>query len=165
MMQEHLNPDCEFLFQRPKASAEIEKSINPNIWFCNQKIGTNPLTAFMSKMNHGCDISRVYTNHSIHVTGATFLSRNNFSAKQIMSVTGHHSINSLVIYQKVLYNKKLCMGMSINYFINSDALEVNSPMQEKSNEINTPQYCRIAPKGKKNVPETVKKAPYFTKKI
>ena len=146
MMEEHLNPDCEFLFQKPRHPKDIDVK-DQNIWYCNAKIGVNPLSSFMSRMSHAADLSCVYTNHSICVTGATFLSRNNFSAKQIMSVTDHHSINSLAIYQKVSSNEKLCMGMSINYFLNSDNPEVNTPVvHEKPEEQNQVRYRPIAPK-------------------
>ena len=144
MLQEHANPDCEYLWQKVRKVADIQNS-NPNIWYCNAKIGPNPLASFMSCLSHAADLSRVYTNHSIRVTGTTFLSRNNFSAKQIMSVTGHHSINSLAIYQKVSENEKLCMGMSINYFINSDRPEINAPLQPREQE-NVLKYRSIAPK-------------------
>ena len=39
----------------------------------------------------------------------------NFTAKQVMSVTDHKSINSLAIYQKVRENDKLSMGISLTY--------------------------------------------------
>ena len=52
---------------------------------------------------------------SLRVSGITNLTRNNFSYKQIMSISGHKSIESLVIYQKVNANEKLCMGLTLGY--------------------------------------------------
>ena len=42
----------------------------------------------MSKM---CELSKIYTNHSIRVTGASLLTRMKYSLKEIMSVTGYKS--------------------------------------------------------------------------
>ena len=54
-------------------------------------------------------------NHHIRVTGASTLTRSNYTAKQVMSVTGHKSIQSLFIYQKVCEDDKLSMGISLMY--------------------------------------------------
>ena len=43
------------------------------------------------------------------------LDRSNFTAKQVMSVTGHKSIQRLSIYQKVRKDDKLFMGISLTY--------------------------------------------------
>ena len=69
-----------------------------------------------------------------------------------MSVTGHHSINSLAIYQKVSSNEKMAMGMSINYFLNTEKPEVNAPLQPVQQRENI-RYVPIAPKN----PNTVRK--------
>ena len=39
-----------------------------------------------------------------------------------MSVTGHHSLNSLAIYEKVSTNEKITMGMCMNYYLSTDNL-------------------------------------------
>ena len=103
----HLSPLMDSLWQYPKTK---EECTDADIWYRNKKIGPNPLSEFMSKMSHAADLTKVYTNHCIRVTGATFLARNQFSPKQIMSITGHKSINSLSIYQKVSTDEKLSMG-------------------------------------------------------
>ncbi len=59
-------------------------------------------------------LSRVYTNHSIRVTAATFLKCNKFSDNQIMAITGHHSVTSLSLYEKVSTEEKLLMGKAMN---------------------------------------------------
>ena len=121
----HLSPMCEDLWQQPKTLEESKKS---NIWYKNRKIGPNPLASFMSRMSHEADLSRVYTNHSICVTGSTYLLRNQYSAKQVMSITGHKSLNSLSIYQKVSTDEKLAMGYAMSVYIQSDKLQ--NPMQK-----------------------------------
>ena len=117
-----LHPRCDSLWQYPK------ETINDvDIWFKPLKIGPNPLSEFMSRLSHSADLSRVYTNHSIRVTGMTFLARNNFSPKQIMAITGHKSVNSLAIYQKVSNSEKLQMGWCMNYYINCDKPQTYEP--------------------------------------
>jgi len=58
-------------------------------------------------------LSRIYTNHSIRVTGATILSRKKYSCSQIKEVTGHKSVSSLAVYQRVSDEEKLQMGKSL----------------------------------------------------
>ena len=60
-------------------------------------------------------MSRIYSNHCTRVTGVTKLSRTQFTAKQIMSISCHKSLYSLAIYQKVASDKKLMMGMTLMY--------------------------------------------------
>ena len=64
-------------------------------------------------MSAKCKLSQKYTNHCIHVTGTTNLIRAHFNAKQIMSVTGHKSMHSLGVYQRISSMEKLKMGMSL----------------------------------------------------
>ena len=113
-----VHPRCDFLRQQVKEEHDFT---DLDIWYKPLKIGENPLAAFMSCISHAADLSRVYTNHSICVTGTTFLGRSNFSDKQIMSVTGHRSINSLSVYKKVSDQEKIQMGQAISAYLQSDA--------------------------------------------
>ena len=92
----HLHPRCDALWQQVKT--EIKDA---DIWYRPRPIGANPLSTFMSRISYDASLSKVYTNHSIRVTGTTCLSQCNYSAQQIMAVTRHRSINSLSVYQKV----------------------------------------------------------------
>ena len=60
------------------------------------------------------EISQRYTNHCIRVTGATNLSKI-FNSKQVMSITGHKSLQSLALYQHVRSDEKMAMGLSLTY--------------------------------------------------
>ena len=112
----HLQPRCEYLWQHSKNKEDIKDTV----WYKPSKIGPNPLSGFMSRVSHDADLSCVYTNHSIRSTATTFLGRANFSAKQIMSITGHHSVNLLAVYQRVSQNEKLQMGLAMNFYLQSD---------------------------------------------
>ena len=73
----------------------------------------------MTNLSKKCDLSRVYSNHSIRATGATILSRSNFNPAQIMAVTGHKSVSSLTVYQQVSEGEKLIMGQSLSNFVHT----------------------------------------------
>ena len=143
-----LHPRCGYLWQHCKDKEDITDS---DIWFKPLKIGQNPLAAFMSRVSHDADLSKVYTNHSIQVTGTTLLVRYNFSDKQIMSVSGHRSINSLSVYKKVSDQEKIAMGMAMNHYIHTGQQQImnninipkpsaalGAPPKEKESEIVTP---------------------------
>ena len=110
----HLNPLIPNLWQYPK---ENEKWLTSEVWYTNKPIGANLLASFMSRMSHIADLSQSYTNHSIRVTGTTYLTRSHFSANQIMAITGHKSINSLAIYQKVSTDEKLAMAYAMSCYL------------------------------------------------
>ena len=69
----------------------------------------------MSKISEDLNLSKRYTNHCIRVTGVMNLTRANFTAKQVMSITGHKGVDSLAIYQRVQSDEKLSMGISLTY--------------------------------------------------
>ena len=87
-----LHPDNKFMWQYP-----LDK-IN---------------ASFMSELSRDCDLSQIYINHSIRVTGCTILTRCNFSYLEIMAVSGHKSVQSLAIYQKTKENDKIKMGKAL----------------------------------------------------
>ena len=113
----HLSPFIQDLWQYPKDRDVMAQS---EVWYYNKKIGSNPLSAFMSTMSHDAELSRSYTNHSIRVTATTYLGREDFSSKQIMAITGHRSLNSLSIYQKVSTDKKLKMAYAMSSYLMMD---------------------------------------------
>lgn len=109
MYIQHLNPDCPSLWQRPKDKDQIKN----HIWYYRKCVGLNTLQGFMKNLSAKYQLSRVYTNHSVRVTGATILSRKNYAPSQIQSVTGHKSLSSLAVYQRVSNQEKMQMGKSL----------------------------------------------------
>ena len=71
-------------------------------------------------MSEDAELSKMYTNHSIRVTATTYLGRKDFSPKQIMAITGHRSLNSLSIYQKVSTDEKLMMAYAMSSYLTMD---------------------------------------------
>ena len=98
------------LWQRPKESF----SENDETWYCNIPVGEKKLKTFLPELSAICNLSQRYTNHSIRATCATILSRGKYNYAQIKSVTGHKSVQSLAIYQKVNEKEKLHMGRAIS---------------------------------------------------
>ena len=49
----------------------------------------------------------------MRATGATILSKNMYGAAQIMAVTGHKSVQSLITYQRVDTEEKINMGQTL----------------------------------------------------
>lgn len=130
----HLNPKVERLWQQPLKRFITAR--DNNVWFKAVPLGHTPLERFMSKLSLKLDLSEYYTNHCIRVTGTSNLFRAHFTPKQIMSVTGHKSLQSLGIYQRVAENEKMMMGMSLMYnLLNPDEvywvrlLQANVPQQ------------------------------------
>lgn len=106
-----LNPKTNHLWQQPQ---KFRPPLSKTIWYKSQPVGHNPLDTFMSHLAKECNLSQHYTNHCIRVTGTSNLMRR-FTPKQVMSVTGHQSLQILAIYQRVRSEEKLTMGMSLMF--------------------------------------------------
>ena len=140
MYLEHLNPANPYLWQHA-----LEK-VNPNrpeVWYGMQHIGKNTLGKFMKQVSINCNLSRVYTNHSIRVTGITVLTRQQFSASEIMSITGHKSVQTLTNYQRTQDKKKIEMGVVIHQSMTREEDQINiasKPQIEPPPPVNAIEY-------------------------
>jgi hypothetical protein len=103
----HHNHDA--LWQRPK-DTYLETD---TLWYCNARVGSKSLSTFLSDVSTACELSQIYTNHSLRTTGCTLLSKSGFNHAQICSVTGHKSVQSLAVYQRVEQDEKVIMGQAI----------------------------------------------------
>ena len=96
-------------------------------WCRPQRVGHNPINSFITDLAKSCGLGhKRYSNYSLKVTAISSLTRENFSNKQIMSLTGHKSMSLLAIYQKVSTNEKLRMGFTLGYNLlnNIPALDI-----------------------------------------
>ena len=145
-----LNEDMEYLWQTANDAAYNRG--DPK-WLKKSRVGESKLGVFMQEISALCELSRKYTNHSVRVTGATNLSRAAFSASQIMSITGHKSVNSLAMYQRVKSDEKMMMGMSLAFNLFRPQ-EVTNALE--SSQENAPQTTAvvIAPKKRKILPKS-----------
>lgn len=97
----HLNPNNEFLFQRPKK----EKPDN-ELWYDNMVVGERTLGNKMKEISTEAKLSRTYTNHSIRATSITLLDKAGFEARHIMTVSGHRNESSIRSYSKTDEDRK-----------------------------------------------------------
>ena len=107
MYLEHLHPDNNYLWQ---LALENINANTPDRWYGRQHLGKNTLGHFMMDVSKKCQLSKIYTNRSVQVTVATVLKRMHFSSAEIMSVTGHKSVQILTRYQRTEKKQKLSMG-------------------------------------------------------
>ena len=107
-----LNDKCQFLWQKVNLN-HWKREVKP--YFDNMRVGKNIHASFLSHLCEDVGLQNRYTNHSIRVTGTTNLTRAHYTPCQIMSITGHKSIQSLAIYQRVKEDEKMMMGMSLMY--------------------------------------------------
>ena len=77
-------------------------------------------------------------NHCIRFSGVTNLTRANFTAKQVMSVSGHKSVESLALYQRVHEDEKMMMGLCLTYSL-MNPHNARREIAEKSEPTPTPQ--------------------------
>ena len=127
MYLEHLHPENKFLWQ---LALENVNPKNPMIWYGRQHLGKNTLGHFMTDVSQNCQLSKIYTNHSIRVTGATVLMRMNFSSAEIMLVTGHKSVQSLTRYQHTQNKQKLAMGNVMHQSLTREENQIVVPLKK-----------------------------------
>ena len=105
-------------------------------WYKPEQVGHNVLEKFVGNLSEMCEFSQHYTNHCIRVMATTNLCRNNFSLKQIMSVTDNKSIQSLGIHHRVKSDEKMIMGMSLTC-----GLMIPAQKLKISNIVTIMEYC------------------------
>ena len=124
MYLDHLEPRNTYLWQTP---SRFPNKKNPNIFYTMAHMGKNTLGPFMKEVSKNCKLSQIYTNHSIWATGITVLTRLKFSASEIMSVSGHKSVQSLANYQRTKSTQKIDMGSGLFQSLNRRESEIELP--------------------------------------
>ena len=107
-----LDKTIDFLWQRPKNKFPKNKEFP---WYITKQVGHNTHEKFMGELCKKMDLTKHYTNHCIQVSGVMNLTWVNFTAKQVMSVSGHKSVELLALYQRVHEDKKMMMGLCLTY--------------------------------------------------
>ncbi|VDI78561.1 Hypothetical predicted protein [Mytilus galloprovincialis] len=155
-----LNPECDKLWQRPKDQFWEE---DPS-WYYNIPVGEKTLGNFMSYLSKKCNLSEIYTNHSIRATGATVLAKNSYCNAQIMAVTGHKSVASLSLYQRVDNDDKIRMGQTLTESITEPSKALALTAGETSSNIRAlpSSSCTVPPKTLAIAPSTFLPLPNIT---
>lgn len=135
-----LNPNNEFLWQRPKLSF----TESDQIWYVNAKIGHNKISTFMPEISNACLLSKRYTNHSIRVTVCSLLGEAGFSDIEVQTVSGHQSIASLGIYKRPGEKRKLkiseCLTSSLSHTESLGSTSSKTVLTDATNEMRSKIY-------------------------
>ena len=107
-LTDKLNPSRDRLLQKP---GQIVK--DDSKWFYNVPVCKDTLSGFLKHLTINCNLSQLYPNRSIRVTSVTILSKCQLGTSQKMAVTGHKSVSSLAVYQRVSEEAKLVMGQAL----------------------------------------------------
>jgi len=132
---QHLNPNNEFLFQRPNK----EVSSNTVVWYDNMVVGERSLGDMMKRISKEANLSRIYTNHSIRATAVTILDKSGFEARHIMTVSGHRNESSIRAYSKTDQTTKRRMSETLtaasanNSAPNEDSVRLENLTAENTN--------------------------------
>ena len=117
MYMAHLHDENNYLWQTPNYKP---KDPNSPVWYTKQHLGKNILGSFMSQLSKDAALSKIYTNHCIRVTGTSILSRCRYHDKEVMSITGNKSVQSLTVYQRVQDKKKMEMAKVLSSSMNKN---------------------------------------------
>lgn len=96
---------CKDAFWFKPLVSQYPPAGKPGLWYTTIPIGRNKLGGFVKEMMEsagygGENSNERYTNHSLRNVTANTLVDNNFSDFDIMSRTGHSSVNSLQAYRR-----------------------------------------------------------------
>ena len=75
-------------------------------WLSNRPTGHNPLSQTVKKLVERVGIKGHYTNHSLRRTCATRLYNRGADKQQIMSITGHRSIDAMRMYKQISHDQQ-----------------------------------------------------------
>ena len=132
----HLNPELELLFQRPREASSKFQAQKDQVWFCNSPIGESTLGNMMKTMSLAASIIPHLTNHCVRATSVTVLSDHNVEARHIKVVTGHKSTTWIESYNaRASLQQKENMSNILSRFVAGDshlAIE-HQPSSSKEN--------------------------------
>ena len=134
-----LKKNSAFLFQRPKSNTVGD------CWYDYVPVGHNTLGNMMTTISKDCQLSNIYTNHSLRATTIHLLDVARFPDRHIMFVTGHKAESSLKTYTGYTDSKtKQKMSNALSSVLRSsdnNVQQVDTYKAEKSCE----QYSRLHP--------------------
>ena len=136
----HLNPEVEFLFQRPKAESTRFNPEEDSVWFERKVLGHNTLENMLKTMSQRAGIQPYFTNHSLRATTVTILSSENVETRQIKTVTGHKSDASIQSYcERPTLHQLQHMSSALTSFI--DRKENTPPRAASSSSASESEKC------------------------
>jgi hypothetical protein len=88
-----LNPKCNAFLQRPDPRYE-----HRDTWYQNAPLGVHTIGNIMKTISAQAGASKTYTNHSLKASTATVLKRAGINTQDIMCITGHKNVASILSY-------------------------------------------------------------------
>jgi hypothetical protein len=93
-----LNPKCEHFMQRPqRKSKNFNLVTNPDCWYENDKVGENFVSKMLAQLSEAAEVPRM-TNGQVRPTSVCLMVRAGIEDREICTVTGHKSSDSLKNY-------------------------------------------------------------------
>ena len=137
-----LNPQNRWMWQRPKDVSK--KELAPDApWFDNAPLGINTIGNKLKNLSQKAGCKLTYTNHSLRATSITTLDACGYEARDIQSVSGHKSADSLKHYSKTSQTKLKKMSESLATCLYSDVNKDNEN-QKLGNQESTSSSKAIA---------------------
>ena len=109
----------------------IEKP-NGNTWYRNRPLGHNPLSQTVKKLVDKIGVNGFFTNHSLRRTCATRLYNKGIDEQQIMSVTGHRSVDGVRVYKQISCEQQQHMSKVIQPSMQCTVDKKNHASKENS---------------------------------
>ena len=147
----HLNPEMEFLFQRPRV---VSSKFNPEadtVWFCNSPLAISYLSSMMRTISLNAEINPPLSNHCVRATSVTILSDANVETRHIMinCITGHKSDTSIESYStKLSFQQKEKMSAILSSFVGGENFNIPHQDQQigEANSVDVAQSCPTVPR-------------------
>ena len=131
----HLNPELEILFQRPREASSKFQARKDQVWSCNSPIGESSLGNMMKTMSLAASIIPHLTNHCVRATSVTVLSEHNVEARHIKVVTGQKSTISIESYHaRASLQQKENISNILSRFVAGDSHLAIEHQPSSSNE-------------------------------
>ena len=99
--------DNDLFYCKPMASAPLDASCP---WYFNVPIGKNTLSKMVADMCAEAGLSGKKTNHSLRVSGTSCLFEAGVPEKLIQQRTGHRTLESLRMYERVTDKQQLAVS-------------------------------------------------------
>ena len=99
--------DNDLFYCKPMASAPLDDSCP---WYFNVPIGKNTLSKMVADMCAEAGLSGKKTNHSLRVSGTSCLFEAGVPEKLIQQRTGHRTLESLRMYERVTDKQHLAVS-------------------------------------------------------
>ena len=134
-----LHPDFERLWCYPKDSFNTDD----DTWYTMKQMGVNTLSKFLPRLSKLCGLSQSYTNHSIRSTMCTTLHQQGFQMKDVQTVSGHKSLQSLAVYQRTSTSQKHMMSRTLYSRFTGDKENLqNAPTGKQTTSEPKPAFPR-----------------------